>query len=168
MRIAAPVAVVAAALLCGCNSQWFPGYAHEDIARTDLTIRTEPPGATVVMTRVESAGDPTPTETKKLPAPSPVLQPVEYDHVETLYQRQSNYGTQMREGMGPVMVVLTFPIWAIASIFHYSEEKHVHEYGHNTFVVSAYAPGREDAETTIVLEGEAKKDVLLKLPPVAK
>ncbi len=153
MRSAAPLTLVAAAVAGGCTSQWFPGYAHPDIAKTDLVIHTEPTGATLLM------------DGTKLGKPAPVRLPIEYAHVDTLYERQSNYGVQMREDMGPVLTVLTFPVWLVASFFHFTEQKHRHTYGHNTFVVTAYAPGREDAEITVVLEGEAEKQIVLKLPP---
>ncbi len=166
MRPAALLPVVAAAALAaGCNSQWFPGFSHSDIARTDVVIRTEPPGATIVMTRVDASSQASSPDTLRLPTPSPVRQPIEYDHVETLYERQNNYGAQMREGMHPVVQVLTFPVWAVASFFHFREEKHRHEYGNNKYVVTAQMPGRDDAEQSIVLEGEAEHPVLLKLPP---
>ena len=168
MRSGAKVAVAAVLVAGGCSSQWYPGYAHPNIARTDVVIRTEPSGATIVMTRVGESGQPWTVESRKLQSVSPVRQPIEYDHVETLYERQQNYGADMREGMHPVLQVLTFPVWAVASFFHFRQEKRRHEYGNNKFVVMAYLPDREDAEETIVLEGEAEHPVLLKLPPQQK
>jgi hypothetical protein len=168
MRLAAPASVVAAALACGCSSQWFEGYEHSDIAHTDVVIRTEPSGAQIYMTLLESPNTHTTVEARLLDGLSPVRQPIEYDHVDTLWERQQNYGSNMREQMGTIAQILTFPVWAVASLFHYREEKHRHEYGSNTFLVTAHVKGREDAETTIVLEGEAEKRVLLKLPPEVK
>jgi len=168
MRAAAPACVVAAALACGCSSQWYAGAEHSDIARTDVVIRTEPTGAKLVMTRFNSADSTTPLEVKELPGHSPVNQPIEYDHTDTLYERQSNYGAHMREDMSTVVQILTFPVWAVASFFHYRDEKHRHQYGNNAFTVSAHLPGRENAEVKVVLEGEAEHPVLLLLPPELK
>jgi hypothetical protein len=89
---------------------------------------------------------------------------VNYNHVETVWERQTNAGITMREGMSPVVKVLTFPVWAIASIFHSSEEIRRHEYGNNVHTVTAYCPGHDEAQETIKLEGEAEHEVRLVLP----
>jgi len=157
VRAVAAVGAASLAALGGCSSQWFQVYAHPDIARTDLVVRTEPAGATVVLVAEDGA---------KRQEVAPFRVPIEYDHVETMYERQNNYGSQMREGMSPVVQVLTFPVWGIASFIHFREEKRRHEYGHNKFAATAFASGRADAEETIVLEGEAEHPVTLKLPPL--
>jgi hypothetical protein len=165
----ARAAALAALLVAGgCSSQWYPGYAHPTIARTDVIVRTEPSGAEIYMSHLEESGYGVASEVRKLPSPSPVRQPIDYDHVETQYQRQSNYGAKIREDMHPVLQVLTFPVWAVASFFHFREEKRRHEYGNNKFIVTAYMPGREQADKTIVLEGEAEHPVFLELPPEAE
>lgn len=153
MTRAAHVAALAAAVLAaGCSSQWYPGFSKADVARTDVIVRTEPEGATVLFNGVVQ---------KQV---SPIRIPVDYDHVETVYERQTNAGLAMREGMSPLAQVLTFPVWAVASFFHYSEDVRRHEYGNNVHTVSAYAPGRDEVQETIRLEGEAEREVRLVLP----
>jgi hypothetical protein len=151
MRSALAAAVVAALLAGGCQSQWLEETSHEDIARTDVIITTTPSGATVFF------------NDKKQAAPAPIRIPVEYTHVATLLERQNNYGARMREGMGPVLTVLTFPVWAVASLFHFEERMMRHEYGGNVHKVTTYLPGFDDAEQTITLQGEADHPVDLTL-----
>ena len=152
MRSVRTALLLIACAAAGCSSQWYPGNAKRDIVRTDLLIETTPPGATVVF------------DGKTLPETSPLILPIEYDHVETEYERQTNAGQSMRESMGPVLTVLTFPVWMVASLFHSRQTRRRHEYGGASHVVSAYIPGRDDAQEAITLEGEAKRTVKLTLP----
>ena len=152
MRPARIAALACVTLAAGCSSQWYAGNSKRDIARTDVIIHTQPEGATVVF------------DGHAQPEPSPIKIPVEYDHVETVWERQSNYGTRMLDGMNPIVAVLTFPVWAVASFFHYREDTRRHEYGGNSHVISAYIPGRDEAQETITLEGEAQVTVNLSLP----
>lgn len=141
----------AALLAAGCSSQWYPGVQHSDVARTDVVIHTVPEGATI-----EFGG-------RRQSAPSPIRVPVNYDHTVTMYERQSNHGASMREGMSPVVQVLTFPVWAIASFFHYREEMKRHEYGGNVHEIVARLAGYAEARQTVRLEGEAEVPVTLTL-----
>lgn len=153
MRRARTFALASAAILAaGCSTQWYPGFSKADIARTDVIVRTEPPGATVLFNGVVQK------ET------SPIRIPVDYNHVETVWERQTNAGIAMREGMSPVVKVLTFPVWAIASFFHYAEDTRRHEYGNNVHTVSAFCPGHDEVEQSVKLEGEAEHEVRLVLP----
>jgi hypothetical protein len=125
--------VVAGALLAtGCTSQWYPGFERRDIVRTDVEIRTEPPGATIYMNGT------------KLASPSPLRQPIEYDHVERLYERQNN----------------------VAMVYHYKEDLRRHEYAGNRYKFEARLPGYYDTAEEVVLEGEAQKVVTIKLPKI--
>jgi hypothetical protein len=141
----------AAALATGCSTQWYPGYSKRDVVRTDVVIRSEPRGATITFNGVRQ------------PVPAPIRIPVEYDHTETRYERQSNYGQRMREDMGPVLSIVTFPVWMVASLFHYKEDLRRHEYGGNRHVIDAWLKGYDDAHEEILLEGEGEHPVDIKL-----
>jgi len=148
MRTAQLVALAGvAAMAAGCQSQWVGGMTRTDIARTDVIIKTTPPGALIFF------------NDKKQSAPAPIRIPVEYTHVVTVYDRQNNYGAHMREGMSTVVTVLTFPVWAVASLFHYDEQMLRHEYGGNTHTITTYLAGYDDTAQTITLEGEADHPV---------
>jgi hypothetical protein len=140
-----------ATLAAGCTSQWYPGVSHHDIARTDVVISSEPAGASLEF------------DGKKLEAPAPVRLPVEYTHTETQYERQSNYGISMRKDMSTPVAILTFPIWAVASLFHYKEQLRRHDYGGNVHVITAFVHGYDEGREEIKLEGEAEKVVTFKL-----
>ena len=140
-----------ALLAAGCSSQWFEVTSNNDIVRTDIVIRTEPAGATLTFDGVRQI------------KPTPIRLPVEYDHIETLYERQANYGSRMREGMSGFVEVLAFPVWGIASFFHYRNETRRHTYGGNIHTILAEMTGRDDAQATVTLEGEAEHPVTLKL-----
>lgn len=151
MRAAALAPLAALLLLGGCRSQWYPGVAHHDIVRTNVLIRTEPPGA-----RIRFNG-------KEMSAPSPIRVPVDYDHYETMYERQTNAGADMREGQSTLTQVVTAPVWLAASAVHHGEEVRRHEYAGNQHEISAWLPGYEEAVVTVTLEGEAEHPVTLKL-----
>jgi hypothetical protein len=155
---AAPAALLAVAAMAtaGCQSQWVAGARREDIARTDVVVRTTPPGAVIFF------------NDKKMSAPSPIRIPVEYTHAQTQYLRQNNYGSRMRENMSTVVEIVTFPVWAVASLFHFEEQKLRHEYGGNVHNITTYLPGYEDGETTVTLEGEADHPVDFQLVKLAK
>ena len=89
--------------------------------------------------------------------------PVEYDHTEQLWSRQNNQGARMREDMGTVVTILTFPVWAIASLFHFSEDRRVHVYGNNTFTITMSKVGYDSVERVVELEGEDEVDVSIRL-----
>jgi hypothetical protein len=143
--------VLAALAAAGCSSQWYPGYAHQDICRTDIVIRTVPEGATIRF------------DDKQQPSPAPIRIPIEYDHTETMWERQTNAGEDMRESMHPVFQVLTFPVWGIASFFHHKESLRRHEYGGNKHAVSALLPGFDEGYEEITLAGEAEFPLTMKL-----
>ncbi len=151
-RVPTFVLASAAILAAGCSSQWYPGFAKADVAHTDVVVRTEPAGATVLFNGVEQS------------AKSPIRIPVKYNHVETVWVRQTNAGITMREGMSPLVQVLTFPVWLVASFFHSAEEIRRHEYGGNVHTVGAYSAGHDETQETIKLEGEAEHEVRLVLP----
>ena len=151
MRTAPHYCAAALLLLCGCRSQWYPGVAHHDIVRTNVLIRTEPSGA-----RIRFNG-------KEMPSPAPIRVPVDYDHYETMYERQTNAGADMREGESTLTQVVTAPVWLAASAVHHAEEVRRHEYAGNQHEITAWLPGYEEAVVTITLEGEAERQVTLKL-----
>jgi hypothetical protein len=146
--------VLAAALLAaGCTSQWYEGPSTRDVVLTDVVIHTEPEGADILVDDVKQT------------ARSPIRLPVRYDHTATIWERQTNAGRQMREDMGPVMTILTCPVWLVASLFHEKEELLRHTYEGNVHNVTALMPGRDQADLTVTLKGEAEKVVTLKLVP---
>ena len=124
--------VATAALAAGCTSQWYPGFERRDIATTDVIVKTEPPGAAIYL------------DGKKLQSPAPLRQPVAYDHVERLYERQSNKFL----------------------LYHYKEDLRRHEYGNNRHVFEARLDGYYDTSEEITLNGEAERTITIKLPKV--
>ena len=144
------IALVGALLLTGCKSQWIQNHEVHNLVTTDVVIHTEPTRARLKWENV-SIGK------------APVRLPVEYDHTEQLWSRQNNQGARMREDMGPILTILTFPVWAIASFFHTTEDRRVHVYGNNEFTVSASATGHHTVEHAIKLEGEDEVNVSLRL-----
>lgn len=145
-------AVLAAALLAaGCTSQWYEGPATEDYVTTNVVIHTDPEGAEILFNDVVQK------------AKSPLRIPVRYGHAATIWERQTNAGTKMREGMGPVLTVITFPVWLVASVFHQKEEIVRHTYEDNVHTVTALMPGRDQADQTLTLKGEAEMTVNLPL-----
>ena len=137
-------------LLAGCQSQWFLVTQRNDLVTTDLLVRTEPTGAPVSFNGVEMER-------------APFRLPVEYDHEEKLYERQTNVGAQLREDWGTVGTIIGFPIWGPASAFHRTEERRVHVYGRNRHVISASLGGYDEAWQELVLEGEDEIEVSLEL-----
>ena len=138
-------AVLAAALLAaGCTSQWYEGPATQDYVTTNVVVQTDPQGAEILFDDVVQK------------AKSPLRIPVRYKHAATTWERQTNAGTKMREGMGPVLTVITFPVWLVASVFHQKEEILRHTYDNNVHTVTALMPGRDQADQTLTLKGEAE------------
>jgi hypothetical protein len=148
MRRALGVVALAAA---GCTSQWYEGPSTRDVVTTDVVVHTEPEGATILFNGKEQK------------APSPIRVPVRYDHTTTMWERQTNAGESMREGMGTLTTILTFPIWGIASFFHSKEEVLRHTYEGGTHQVTALLPGYDQADETVTLKGEAEKTVTIPL-----
>ena len=142
--------IAGALLLTGCQSQWYEQHYVHNLITTDVVIRSEPAGARIQW------------ETASI-GKAPVRLPVEYDHTEQLWTRQNNQGARMREDMGTVMTILTFPVWAIASLFHTTEDRRRHVYGHNTFAIMLTKPGYNDAHRVIELEGEDEVDVMVRM-----
>jgi hypothetical protein len=127
-RLAAPACLALGA--AGCQSQWYLGPQQHDLVTTNVLVRTEPPGAFVAFNGVEQAK-------------APVRIPVEYNHVEQMWTRQTN----------------------TLLLFHHAEDRRRHVYGENRHTVSAHLPGHDDAEQVLVLEGEDEIEVLLRLQP---
>ena len=146
----AVIALVGALLLTGCKSQWYQQHEVHNLVTTEVMLRSEPPGATIQWENV-SIGK------------TPARLPVEYDHTEQLWTRQVNQGELMREDMGPVVKVLTFPIWGIASFFHTTQDRRRHVYGGNEFTVRMTLPGYQDAERQVQLQGEDEVDISMRL-----
>ena len=140
-----------ALLAAGCSSQWYPGVTHSDIARTEIVIRSDPTGAVITF------------DGRQQPSPAPIRIPVEYSHSDTLYERQSNHGAAMRESMAWPFQILTFPVWMVASFFHFKEELRRHEYGGNVHVIDAHLPGYDDERVNITLEGQGELPVDVKM-----
>jgi hypothetical protein len=138
--------------LAGCQTQWFLEGETSDIVETRVRVDTDPAGAWVSFNGVAQAK-------------APVIIPVLYDHTEQLWARQSNEGARMRDGMSTVVQIVTFPVWAVASLFHFREDKRRHVYGGNQHTVSAAMRGRLEAYQALELEGEAEVEVRLVLPP---
>lgn len=151
MKLVRLAIVLSAVSLASCTSQWYPGSAVRDIAKSDIVIRSEPPGATILFNG------------KRQPSPAPIRIPVEYSHSETLYERQTNSGVAMRESMGPVLSIVLFPVWMVASLFHYKEDVRRHEYGGNHHVIDAHLLGYDDLREEITLEGQSEFPVTLTL-----
>ncbi len=144
------VAAVIALALAGCQSQWYLQNESDNLLTTDVVIRTEPPGAEVRWNDV-------PLGT------SPLRMPVEYDHVEQLWSRQTNIGARLREDWGTWGTIIGFPIWIPASLIHETEDRRVHIYGHNQFDVTGRLRGYENAYRKVALEGEDEVEVRLVL-----
>ena len=149
LRIAALLLVAAA--LGACQSPWYRQQEHGEIVTTHVIIHTEPAGATVYFNGTRQAA-------------APVDIPVEYHHVEELWVRQNNHGARMREGWSKLVTFVTFPIWGVASFFHYEDQVRRHVYGGNRHTVSASLKGHQEAFEKIELEGEAEVRVDLTLP----
>ena len=145
--------LTAALLAAGCTSQWYEGPKTEDTVTTNVVIHTVPEGATIVF------------DERELSARTPLRVPVRYDHAATTWERQTNVGQQMRDGMGPVLTVLTFPVWLVASFFHEKEEVLRHTYEGNVHSVTALMDGRDQADETLTLAGEAEKVLNITLVP---
>ena len=143
----------AALLAAGCTSQWYEGPSTRDTVTTNVVVHTEPEGAVILVNDVQQK------------AASPIRIPVRYDHFATMWERQTNAGQQMRAGMGPVLKILTCPVWLIASVFHEKEEILRHTYEGNVLNVTALMPGRDQADATLTLKGEAEKTLTLPLVP---
>jgi hypothetical protein len=146
-------ALGAALLAAGCTSQWYEGPKTEDSVTTNVVIRTVPEGATIVF------------DDQELSARTPMRIPVRYDHAATTWERQTNAGQQMRDGMGPVLTIITCPIWLVASVFHEKEEVLRHTYEGNVHTVTALLPGHDQADENLTLKGEAEKTVTITLVP---
>jgi hypothetical protein len=146
--------VLAAALFAaGCTSQWYEGPSTRDSVTTNVVVHTEPEGAVIVVNDVQQRAN------------SPIRIPVRYDHFATTWERQTNAGQQMRAEMGPVMKILTCPVWLVASVFHEKEEILRHTYEGNVLTVTALMPGRDQADATVTLKGEAETSLTLTLVP---
>ena len=143
--------LVAALLAAGCTSQWYEGPSTRDSVLTNVVIHTDPEGAEILVNDV------------KQKAKSPIRLPVRYDHIATIWERQTNAGRQMRDGMGPVLTILTFPVWMVASLFHEKEELVRHTYEGNVHDVTALMPDRDQADVTVTLQGEAEKVLTIPL-----
>jgi hypothetical protein len=135
------IALVGALLLTGCQSQWYMQHEVQNLITTEVVIHSDPEGGRIRWQNVPIGR-------------TPVRLPVEYDHVEQLWTRQNNYGARMREDMGTVVTVLTFPVWMIASFFHTTEDRRRHLYGGNEFTVSISKSGYAIEERDVKLEGE--------------
>lgn len=149
VRRLAPLALCLA--LGACQSQWFMEHDQSEIVTTNVLVFTQPEGARVDLNGVYQAD-------------APVRIPIEYSHTEQLWSRQTNAGARMREGMSPVVQVLTFPVWLIASVFHSTEDVRRHVYDGNRHSVRASAPQHQELTRVVQLEGEDEIRVELVLP----
>ena len=143
-----PLAAVLA--LSACQTQWFLERDYGELVTTEVVVKTDPPNAHVSFDGVRMAK-------------SPVRIPVEYHHSDQLWSRQNNYGARMREDWSTTMQIIGFPVWGIASFFHFSEDMQRHVYSANQHVVSATLKGHHEASEELLLEGEAEVVVELKL-----
>ena len=143
--------LVAAVATPGCAAPWYRQGDSKYIVLTYVVADTDPPGAMVTFDGVQMDR-------------APVRIPVEYDHVEEHWARQSNYGVKIREDTGTLGTILLFPIWIPASIVQFREDLVRHTYGGNRHTVAAWADGHLDASQEITLEGEEQVDVNLHLP----
>lgn len=145
-------ALLAAALLAaGCTSQWYEGPATHDKVLTNVVVHTTPEGADILFDDV------------KQKARSPIRIPVRYDHTATIWERQTNAGSKMREDMGPVTTILTCPVWLVASLFHEKEELTRHTYEGNVHTLTALLPDYDQADHDLTLKGEAEVTITLPL-----
>lgn len=151
-RVASLALALAATAAGGCQSQWFYETAHSEVVRTDVVVRTSPTGALVFLngTRMDTA---------------PIRIPVAYEHVTEQWFRQSNYGARIRESTGVWGTILLFPIWLPASLIHGTQEMKRHVYNGGRLSIAARMDGREPADRTIDIQGEAEVEVLLELAP---
>ena len=143
-------ALAGALLLTGCQSQWIFQHKVDNLITTDVLIQSDPAGGSIQWDNVGIGR-------------TPVRLPVEYYHSEQLWSRQSNYGASMRQDMGAIVTVLTFPVWAIASIGHFTEDRRRHVYGNNRFTVKVEKTGYTPTERTVELEGEDEVSVSVRL-----
>ena len=150
MRTTWAIAATAAVALTGCQSQWYLQNESHNLLTTDVFVNTEPQGAEIRWDDV-SIG------------PAPLRMPVEYDHVEQLWTRQNNVGARMREDWGTFGTIVGFIIWIPASLFHETEDRRVHVYGHNEFEVTARMRGYNDEYQDVKIEGEDEVHVRLRL-----
>lgn len=138
-------AVLALALVLaaatGCQTPWILEEERPELVRTDVRIESGPPGAMVSLNGVQQDR-------------APLIIPIEYHHVEQLWARQNNAGAAMREDWPVWAQVIGFPVWGIASFFHFAEENRRHVYGANRHVVSAYLRDHRETIREITLEGE--------------
>lgn len=146
------VKVTGLLLLSACQSQYYLQHDESEIVTTNVLVETAPTGAWVAFDGVRQAK-------------SPVRIPVEYTHTEQLWSRQSNHGAKMREEWSTVGVILGFPIWGVASFFHYKEDVRRHVYSNNHHEVTATMKGRQEHTRTLDLNGEEEIRVELELPP---
>jgi len=137
--------------LAACQSQWYLEVENAEVVTTEVVVRTSPAGAHVAFDGVRQGQ-------------APIRIPVEYFHTQQLWSRQNNQGARMREDMSTPVQILTFPVWGIASFFHYTEDARRHVYSAHRHVVSAALKGRQEASRDVVLEGEAEYVVDLELP----
>jgi hypothetical protein len=144
------IALTGALLLAGCKSQWYQQHEVHNLITTEVTLRSEPSGANITWQN-QSIGR------------TPARMPVEYDHTEQLWSRQVNQGELMREDMGPVVKILTFPVWGIASFFHTTQDRRRHVYSGNMFDVVVTKPGYQSASRQVELQGEDEVDVSFRL-----
>ncbi len=150
MRVRRLALSVLLPVLAGCQSAYVLDHEARELVQTEVVVRSAPEGAEI---RFDGRSF----------GPAPLRMPIEYDHTEQLYLRQTNFGADMREGMSGLTTVLTFPVWAVASLFHHKEELRRHVYGRNEFAVTASLPGRPVAERRVKLEGEDVVEVELEL-----
>jgi hypothetical protein len=147
MRAARGTLLALPLLAAGCQTQWYSVGTTRDVVRTDVVIRTRPPGAEIRF------------DDKLMSAKSPIRIPVEYDHAETLYERQTNYGADLREDKGTLAQVLLAPLWIPMSLFHHRQELRRHEYGGHLHTVAASLEGYAPTSAAITLDGESERTV---------
>jgi hypothetical protein len=139
-------------LLClpACQTQFFLQHDQSDLVTTNVLVESVPTGGWVSFDGVGQAA-------------APVRIPVQYTHTEQVWSRQTNHGASMRENWSTVGVVLGFPIWGIASFFHYTETVRRHVYSGNRHEVTATMKGRSERTRTLELQGEDEIRVELEL-----
>ena len=134
----------------GCQSQYYLQMESPNKLTTDVVIRTEPSGADIRWNDVAIGR-------------SPLRMPVEYNHTEQLWTRQTNVGARLREEWGTLGTIIGFPIWLPASLFHETEDVRRHVYGNNVFEVTARMRDHADTYRTVTLEGEDEVEVRIRL-----
>lgn len=137
--------------LSGCRTPWYKQTEQADVARTDIRVDTVPDGADVYF------------DGKHI-GKSPLILPVEYDHVVELWARAGNPGADLREATGPVGTVLLAPVWIVASIPQRREEQRRNVYGGNVHELRARwtEDGSTDAVEQVTLTGEESISVTLR------